>query len=94
VTPDSPVTATGADLSTVVPSPNWPLLLYPQHLTVPSVSRAQECRPPVDIAVGAMTSAVATPGRNSQKTGSAQLMQSRRVLRKRIKNWSTGIRAT
>jgi hypothetical protein len=37
-----PDTSTGVDLEVVVPSPSWPMLLLPQHFTVPSVSRAHE----------------------------------------------------
>jgi len=34
-------TVTGAERLVVVPSPSWPWLLRPQHLAVPSESRAQ-----------------------------------------------------
>jgi hypothetical protein len=36
-----PVTDSGVDELVVVPLPSWPLLLEPQHLTVPSESKAQ-----------------------------------------------------
>ena len=45
VTPVRPLTATGVDELVVVPLPSWPEELRPQHLTVPVVSRAHECRP-------------------------------------------------
>src|SRR5262249_53169019 len=44
--PVSPLTATGVLRCVVVPSPIWPLALEPQHLAVPSVSRAQLNAPP------------------------------------------------
>jgi hypothetical protein len=36
----TPLTATGTLLETVLPFPSWPLILFPQHLTVPPASRA------------------------------------------------------
>ena len=41
-----PDTSTGVVRSVVVPSPSWPWLFLPQHFTVPSVSRANECQRP------------------------------------------------
>ena len=41
VTPVRPLTLTGVQESVLVPSPSWPLLFNPQHLTVPPVRRAQ-----------------------------------------------------
>lgn len=32
---DKPITSAGLDLFVVVPSPSWPVLLLPQHLTAP-----------------------------------------------------------
>src|SRR5207249_1134607 len=40
-TPLSPLTATGVVLLMVVPSPNWPAVLFPQALTVPSASNTR-----------------------------------------------------
>ncbi len=34
----------------VVPFPNWPLLLYPQHFAVPFANRAHEWPAPAEIA--------------------------------------------
>ena len=42
-----PATATGLDLSDVVPSPSSPYPLYPQQRTVPSTRAAHELQPPV-----------------------------------------------
>ena len=44
-------TADGVLLFVLVPSPNCPLVLAPQHLTVESDSKAQECKEPIEIAV-------------------------------------------
>ena len=47
-----PVTLTGVLTSIAVdPSPNWPAPLLPQHLIVPPVNNAQECRDPLAICV-------------------------------------------
>ncbi len=45
-----PLTFTGVLLSVVVPLPNWPSLLWPQHFTPPAVVRAQVWPPPADTA--------------------------------------------
>ena len=42
------VTGTGALLLSYVPSPNWPTLLYPQHIPLPLSNIAHDERPPVD----------------------------------------------
>ena len=39
--PGSDKTSTGVDRFSVVPSPSWPKMLFPQHFAVPSVARAQ-----------------------------------------------------
>ena len=39
----SPVTATGVVVLVVVPLPNWPEMLLPQHLAVPFANVAHEC---------------------------------------------------
>ena len=44
--PPGPLTWTGVDESVVVLLPSWPLLLSPQHHTVPSVLTAQVCSVP------------------------------------------------
>ena len=41
-----PLTTTGVDVLVVVPSPNWPKALAPQHLAVPFVNNAHEWLPP------------------------------------------------
>jgi hypothetical protein len=46
----TPLTGTGVDESAVVPLPNPPSRLKPQHLTVPFATSAHECAPPVAIA--------------------------------------------
>ena len=48
---EMPETVTAVVLVVVEPSPNCPLLLFPQHLRVLSVSNAQEWLEPVAIAV-------------------------------------------
>src|SRR5437879_13719170 len=50
-----PVTATGVGESTVVPSPSWPELLFPQQRTAPSCKRAQEWKAPMSTAVALST---------------------------------------
>ena len=37
----NPLTATGVERPFVVPSPNWPKWLHPQHLTPPPIVSAQ-----------------------------------------------------
>src|SRR5258705_4520727 len=49
--PLSPATVTGVVESTVEPSPSWPTLLFPQHLTDPPVSTAQVWYEPAPIAI-------------------------------------------
>jgi hypothetical protein len=44
-------TGTGVEDETVVPSPNWPMPLAPQHMTDPSLSRAQVWSQPAAICV-------------------------------------------
>jgi len=41
-----PCTITGESRFSVVPSPSWPNSFFPQHITVPSLIRAQECSSP------------------------------------------------
>src|SRR5262245_26476508 len=41
----APTTATGSSRIALVPSPSWPLVLVPQHQTLPASVRAQVCRP-------------------------------------------------
>ena len=48
-----PITAAGACRSVVVPSPTWPLVFVPQHLTVPLPRSTQVCdAPPAATATG------------------------------------------
>src|SRR3989304_8907950 len=42
----SPLTSTGVRRSAVVPSPSWPKVLNPQHLTPPALVTAQVCADP------------------------------------------------
>src|SRR5437879_7929288 len=46
-----PMTSTGKKRLLVVPSPSWPTKPPPQHLTPPTLVRAQLCSPPAAIAV-------------------------------------------
>ena len=46
-----PVTATGVSCSSIVPSPSWPVALYPQHSTPPALVKAHECASPVATAI-------------------------------------------
>ena len=50
----------GAVEFVMVPFPNWPLSLYPQHFTVPSVNRAQVKPLPAEIAVASLRPFTAT----------------------------------
>ena len=43
------MTSTGVLRLVLVPSPSWPLLFNPQHLTPPEVVTAQVCSPPPEI---------------------------------------------
>ena len=45
------LTLTGTLEPLVVPSPNWPKMLFPQHLTAPPESSAQVWSPPAEIAI-------------------------------------------
>ena len=45
-----------------VPSPSWPALLYPQHLTPPAAVRAQVCYSPAAMAVTPLDSPVTSTG--------------------------------
>src|SRR5436309_801426 len=51
-----PPTTTGVDASVMVPLPNWPLALAPQHLAVPFANTAHVWSPPAVI-----TTAVTSP---------------------------------
>src|SRR5437867_566741 len=66
-----PVTATGVDESTVVPSPSWPETLLPQQRTAPSCKRAQEWKAPMSTAV-ALSAAVAVSCAATSAVGSVQ----------------------
>src|SRR5437867_9976479 len=46
---ESPVRRTGVALSAVKPSPSWPRVFAPQHLTAPMFVSAQVCRLPAAI---------------------------------------------
>ena len=48
--PDT-ATSTGTEEPAVVPFPNWPSALLPQHLTVPPDNNAHEWYQPADTAV-------------------------------------------
>ena len=45
-----PLTTTGVDELVVVPFPNWPSPLLPQHLAVPFANNAHEWPSPAEIA--------------------------------------------
>jgi hypothetical protein len=55
-----PMTATGVELSVVVPSPSSPKALRPQQLTEPPVRRAHVSLPPAEIAVAVVMPLTAT----------------------------------
>ena len=46
---DSPVTPTGVVRIVVVPSPSWPRVFHPQHLTIPFSVSAHVCLKPAEI---------------------------------------------
>src|ERR1019366_3227696 len=60
VAPLRPETAMGVDELVVVPLPNWPSPLNPQHSTVPPESSAQADSPPAEIAVTPLRPETAT----------------------------------
>jgi len=45
---DKPDTPTGVNRLVVVPSPNWPSALTPQHRTAPATNTAHECERPTE----------------------------------------------
>src|SRR5436190_19235316 len=53
---------TGSGRSVVVPSPSWPALLAPQHLTVPDCSTAQVCARPAATRVTPLARPVTSTG--------------------------------
>src|SRR5664280_2453029 len=55
-----PLTATGVELSVVVPSPSWPYPFQPQQATPPPASRAQVSLEPAVIAVAVVIPLTAT----------------------------------
>src|SRR5437588_260262 len=55
-----PLTTTGVDDFVVVPLPNWPDPLPPQHLAQPSASSAHEWLPPAVIATALVRPLTAT----------------------------------
>ena len=58
--PVRPVTATGVDVPVVVPFPNCPVLLLPQHLTAPPVTIAHVWLSPAVIDVAPVRPVTAT----------------------------------
>ena len=55
-----PDTSTGEVRSVVVPSPSWPYTFLPQHITLPSVSRAHEWKAPRAMLVAVVMPATST----------------------------------
>ena len=73
VAPVSPLTATGVELSVVVPLPSLPNLFPPQHLTPPGGTIAQVSPSPAEIAVAAAKPAHGHRGRAVRQRPVAEL---------------------
>ena len=66
VAPMTFTTSTGVWRSRVVPSPNWPFSLFPQHLT-PPLARAHACPKPTAMAVTPLKPATSVGVRGARR---------------------------
>src|SRR6476646_8555164 len=92
VTPLSPVTLTGLCAFTVVPLPNAPLVLFPQHLTVPLPSSAQAnfCPASTAVAPAPMPKSEAAAGSTASMTNETAIERTN-IQARENDGWHTGV---
>src|SRR5438046_2506195 len=78
---ERPVTVTGVELAVVVPSPSWPLTLFPQHFTLPTVVMAQVWREPKPAETTAALAALAAGAENTNIQATRPSVASARIAR-------------